>query len=98
MECCHISATMLGITWTERWLGDGLTEVGQLLPHLTPLDFFLWGYVKNIVKINNRQHLTAHTRDTVAVVTKNMLEAMWNEAEYRLDICFAAKGAHTEIY
>jgi hypothetical protein len=27
----HISATMLGITWTERWLGDGSAEVDQLL-------------------------------------------------------------------
>jgi hypothetical protein len=27
----HISATMLGIIWTERRLGDGSTEVEQLL-------------------------------------------------------------------
>jgi hypothetical protein len=27
----HISATTLGITWTERWLGDGSAEVDQLL-------------------------------------------------------------------
>jgi hypothetical protein len=47
-------------------------------PDLTPLDFFLWGYVKNIVykvKINDLQHLKAHIRDAVATVTSNMLEA-----------------------
>jgi hypothetical protein len=27
-----------------------------------------------------------------------MLQATWNEVEYRLDICRANKGAHTEIY
>jgi hypothetical protein len=27
----HISATMLRITWTEKWLGDGSGEVDQLL-------------------------------------------------------------------
>jgi hypothetical protein len=46
----HISAIMLGITWSERWLGDGSAEVNQSLGL-----FFLWGYVKNIayqVKIN----------------------------------------------
>jgi hypothetical protein len=27
-----------------------------------------------------------------------MLQATWNEVEYRLDICRAIKGAHIEIY
>jgi hypothetical protein len=27
----HISATILGITWTERWLVDGSAEVDQSL-------------------------------------------------------------------
>jgi hypothetical protein len=64
--------------------------------------------VKNIVyqvKINDLQHQKAdlqhqkaHIRDAVATVTPNMLQAMWNEVEYRLDICHETKGAHTEIY
>jgi hypothetical protein len=43
--------------------------------------------VKNIVyqlKINDLQHLKARTRDSVAAVTPNMLQATWNEVEYRL--------------
>jgi hypothetical protein len=27
-----------------------------------------------------------------------MLQGMWNEVEYRLDICPATKEAHIEIY
>jgi hypothetical protein len=27
----HLSATMLGIAWTELWLGDGSAEVDQSL-------------------------------------------------------------------
>jgi hypothetical protein len=57
--------------------------------------------VKNIVyqvKINNLQHLKACIRDAVATVTPNMLQGMWNEVEYRLDICPATKEAHIEIY
>jgi hypothetical protein len=57
--------------------------------------------VKDIVyqvKIRNLQHLIAYIRDAVAMVTPNMLQAMWNEVEYRLDICHATKGAHLEIY
>jgi hypothetical protein len=64
-------------------------------PELTTLDFFLWGYVKNIVyqvKINDPQHLKARIRDAVATVAPNMLQATWNEVEYRLDICRATKA------
>jgi hypothetical protein len=27
----HISPTILGITWTDRWLGDGLAKVEKTL-------------------------------------------------------------------
>jgi hypothetical protein len=57
--------------------------------------------VKNIVyqvKINDLQHLKAHIRDAVAMVTPNMLQAMWNEVKYCLDICRATEGAHVESY
>jgi hypothetical protein len=56
--------------------------------------------VKNIVYqvlINDLQHLKARIRDAGAT-TPNMLQATWNEVEYRLDICGATKGTHIEIY
>jgi hypothetical protein len=61
-----------------RWIGRG----GPIAwpprsPDLTPLDFFLWGYVKSIVyqvKIKDLQHLTVRIRDAVATVTPNMLK------------------------
>jgi hypothetical protein len=57
--------------------------------------------VKNIVyqvKTNDLEYLKAYMRDVVATVTQNMLQATWNEVEYRLDICHATKAVHTEIY
>jgi hypothetical protein len=50
------------------------------------------------VQINDLQQLKACIRDAVATVTPNMIQATWNEVEYRLDICRATKGAHIEIY
>jgi hypothetical protein len=82
-----------------RW--GAATFLPPRLPDLIPLDFFLWGYVKNIVyqvKNNDLQHLKPCTRDAVATVTPNMLQATWNEVEYRLNICRATKKAHNEIY
>jgi hypothetical protein len=81
-----------------RWIGRGaLIAWPPRSPDLTPLDFFFWGYVKNIVyqvKINDLQHLKGRIRDAVATVTPNMLQATWNEVEYRLDICRATKEDH----
>jgi hypothetical protein len=34
----------------------------------------------------------------VAPVTPNMLQTIWNEVEYRLDIRRATNGARIEIY
>jgi hypothetical protein len=56
--------------------------------------------VKNIVyqvKIDDLQHLRASIRDTLSMVTPNMLQATWNEVEYHLDICCATKGAYIEF-
>jgi hypothetical protein len=34
----------------------------------------------------------------VAAVTPEMLSSVWDEIEYRLDICGITEGAHVEIY
>jgi hypothetical protein len=85
-----------------RWIGrGGPIGLPAASPDLIPLDFFLWCYVKNIVyqvKISDLQHLKARIRNTVATVTRNMLQTTWNEVEYSLDISHATKGAHVEIY
>jgi hypothetical protein len=57
--------------------------------------------MKNIVyqvKIKDLQHLKVLIREAVTMETPNMLQATWNEVEYRLDICRATKGAHPGIY
>jgi hypothetical protein len=103
MGHCHISATMLGITYREmagKWIGrDGPIAWPPRSPDLTQLDFSLWGYVKNTgyqVKINDLQHMKACIRDAVAMVTPNMFQATWNEVQYCPDISCATKEAHTE--
>jgi hypothetical protein len=36
--------------------------------------------------------------EAVELITPHMLINTWQELEYRLDICRATKGAHTEVY
>jgi hypothetical protein len=70
---CHLDREMAG-----RWISGGEPLAWPTRsPNLTPLDFFLWGYVKNIVykvKINALQHLKICISEAVATVTPNMLQ------------------------
>ena len=68
---------------------------------LSPLDFFLWGYITNIVyaeKIRNIQHLQERITPAIETVTRDMIQKTWQEIEFRLDVCRATIGAHIEMY
>ena len=70
-------------------------------PDLTPLDFFLWRYIKNIVyaeKIRNIQHLQEKITSAIETVTRDMIQKTWQKIEFRLDISRATNGAHIEMY
>lgn len=70
-------------------------------PDLTPLDFFFWGYIKNIVyaeKIRDLDHLRERISSAILTVTPDMIGRTWQEVDYRLDICRATNGAHIETY
>ena len=86
----------------DAWIGSG----GSIpwpprSPDLSPLDFFLWWYIKNIVyaeKIRNIQHLQERLTSATETVTRDMIQKTWQEAEFRLDVSRATKGAHIQMY
>jgi len=61
----------------DGWIGRG--QAIACLPRsldLTPVDSFLWGYVKNLVfyvKNTDIQHSKVRVRDAVTTITHNML-------------------------
>ena len=67
----------------------------------TPLDFFLWGYVKDRVfatPVSDIGELRNRIRDVISTITDEMLTRTLQEFEYRLDIIRATNGAHVEVY
>jgi hypothetical protein len=69
-------------------------------PDLTPLDFYFWGYVRQIiysVRVHNIQHLKQRIKEAVASVTPDVLGRVWQEMEYHLDDCRATNAAHKEL-
>jgi len=92
----------LDATFPNRWIGiDGPTPWPPRSPDITPLDFFLWRYVKDKVfsaPVADITNLKARITDGIATVTEDMLENTWRETDYRLDVLHGTKGAHVEVY
>ncbi|GFX17824.1 uncharacterized protein TNCV_2292731 [Trichonephila clavipes] len=65
---------------------------------LTPLDYFLWGYVKSLVYADKPQtldHLEDKIRRVIADIRPQMLEKVIENWTSRLDYIRASHGSHT---
>ncbi|GFX00865.1 uncharacterized protein TNCV_4578321 [Trichonephila clavipes] len=63
---------------------------------LTPLDYFLWGYVKSLVYANKPQtlhHLEENSRRVIADIQPQMLEKVIENWTSRLDYIRASRGS-----
>ncbi|GFX84863.1 uncharacterized protein TNCV_4996951 [Trichonephila clavipes] len=64
---------------------------------LTPLDYFLWGYVKSLVYADKPQtldHLEYNIRRVIADIRPQMLEKVIENWTSRLDYIRASRGSH----
>ncbi|GFW70285.1 uncharacterized protein TNCV_5131111 [Trichonephila clavipes] len=64
---------------------------------LTPLDYFLWGYVKSLVYADKPQtldHLEDNIRHVIADIRPQMLENVIENWASRLDYIRASRGSH----
>jgi len=78
----------------------GVLTTATSFPDSTQCDFFLWGYVKNQVYVPplpaSIPELRVRIRTTNETITADMLQTVWNELDYRVDVCRITKGAHIE--
>ena len=69
-------------------------------PDAAPRDFFLWGYVKDQVCVRplpaSIPEPTVRITTAIEIITADMLQAVWEELDYRVDVCRITKGAHIE--
>ena len=90
----------------QRWIGRWTDDDQMLLawpprsPDATPCDFFLWGYVKDQIYVPplpaSIPELKVRIRTAIETITADMLQTVWNELDYRVDVCRITKGAHIE--
>lgn len=84
----------------NRWIGRrGAIEWPPRSPDLTPLDFFLWGYLKSNVYINRPQainELKERIRIEIAKITPEVIAKVREEFAARLSHCILADGKQFE--
>ena len=89
---------VLNERFPDAWIGrGGPIPWPPRSPDLSPLDFFLWGYIKNIVYAE-KIHLQDRITSTIETVTRDVIQKTWQEIEFCLDVSRATNGAHIEIY
>jgi len=78
----------------------GFNNLPPPSPDATPCDFFLLGYVKDQVYVPplpaSIPELKVLIRTAIETITADMLQTVWNELDYRVDVCRITKGAHIE--
>ncbi|GBM99418.1 hypothetical protein AVEN_78636-1 [Araneus ventricosus] len=94
---CHLSTerrsstlrkhcSFLDATFPQRWIGRGAVMAWPpRYPDITPLDFYLWGYVKQHVysaRVNDINHLKQRITDVIHSVTPDVLTRVWEEPDY----------------
>ena len=66
----------------------------------TPCDIFLRGYNKDRVYVPPMPRYLPQLRqrfvEAAAAIDRQMLQSVWQELEYRIDICRVTKGGHIE--
>ncbi|GFW19177.1 transposable element Tc3 transposase [Trichonephila clavipes] len=97
---CHTARTTIDLL--KDTLGDRL--ISRFGPvnwpsrscDFTPLDYFLWGYVKSLVYADKPQtldHLEDNIRRVIADIRSQMLEKVIENWTFRLDYIRASRGS-----
>lgn len=91
----------LHTNFPQRWIGRaGPIAWPPRSPDLTPLDFFLWGYMKDFVysvQINTRERLLERIEEAALKVREKMSELnVADVVRKRLQLCLVENGNHIE--
>ena len=69
-------------------------------PDLTPMDFFLWGYLKSKVYITPPQNLVELreriNRECNLLAQQNFIQSSFNAMQRKAQICIDRNGRHVE--
>lgn len=81
----------------NRWIGMGsrVQEWPPRSPDLTPLDFYFWGYIRDIVysqKPTTVENMKNRIRQACRNINVDVLEKVRNDFHHRLELCIQVNG------
>jgi hypothetical protein len=86
----------------DRWIGrGGPISWAPRSPDLTPLNFFLWGYIKTKIyktKVNDIDDLKYRIEKEIKDINKETLHNVFNNIVKRLKLCIDVNGGTFEQY
>lgn len=90
----------LNQTYPNRWIGRGGPIAWPARsPDLTSPDFYLWGYLKNVVyeqQPTTREDMMERIRTACRNIPRNVLLSTVTHFRKRIAMCIAANGGHIE--
>lgn len=99
----HIVRNWLNEVFPNRWIGRfGPIAWPPRSPDLTPLDFFLWGLMKDYVyavEIHTLEQLQQRIEESAGKAREAMAGFnMANAVQHRLQLCVVENGGHIENF
>lgn len=95
-----IVRAFLNASYNDRWIGRrGPVEWPPCSPDLTSPDFFLWGYLKNVVfaeRPTTRDNFMDRIRRACAAIPRATLLRTVDSFQNRLQLCLEANGGNFE--
>lgn len=92
----------LDVNLPNRWIGRrGPVEWPPRSPDLTPLDFYLWGYLKSKVyasRPRNIEELKLNIVSEISQISRNTLLRVGENWNKRIDHCLQVNGDHFEQF
>jgi len=90
----------LNVLFPQRWIGrNGYVSWPARSPDLTPLDFYLWGYIKNVVYKDRpitAENLKRRIRDAIANIPQRVIRNVVESFRRRLELCLEVNGGNIE--
>ena len=85
-------------TFAGRWIGRGGPIWWAPRPSdLPPLDFFLWGHLKNIVYLSlceDLAELKSRIHDEIKSISQKTLYDVFSNISKRMNLCVSVDGGH----
>ena len=104
----NVICTFLNENLPNRWIGRSSADALHLQnwpirsPKLSPLDLFIWRLIEETVFLpplpQNLRELRAHITSATYEVNREMLQRVWSELVFRIDICRIVRSAILSIY